>query len=55
VNKTFKAPAAQPATATAEKPAIKPVTGGGTVTGTVREKPQTTLDIVRANRRKPAG
>lgn len=47
VNKTFKAPAAAPA----RKPAIKPVTGG-TVTGTVREKPQTTLDIVRANRRQ---
>lgn len=49
VNKTFKAPAASPTPAT-RKPAVKPVMGG-TVSGTVREKPKTTLDIVRANRR----
>ncbi|MGZ5988114.1 MAG: hypothetical protein ACXWLZ_03580 [Rhizomicrobium sp.] len=53
VNKSFKPPAAAAAPA-ARRPAIKPVTGG-TVTGTVREKPQSTLDIVRANRRKAAG
>lgn len=51
VNKTFKAPAAVvPGT---RKPAIKPVIGG-TVNGTVRDKPKTTLDIVRANRRQVA-
>lgn len=48
VNKSFKPPAA--VTPPTRKPATRPVTGG-TVTGTVREKPQTTLDIVRANRR----
>lgn len=48
VNKSFKAPAA--AVPAIRRPAIKPVTGGA-VTGTVREKPKTTLDIVRANRR----
>lgn len=54
VNKTFKAPAAPPqggAPRPQQKPAIKPVTGG-TVTGTVRQPPKNTLDIVRANRRK---
>lgn len=47
VNKGFKAaaPAVQQ-----RRPAIKPVTGG-TGTGTVREAPKSTLDIVRANRR----
>lgn len=50
VNKSFRAPAAAAAPA-ARRPAIKPVTGG-TVNGTVREKPKTTLDIVRANRRQ---
>jgi hypothetical protein len=48
VNKSFQPPAA--AAPAARRPAIKPVTGG-TVTGTVREKPRSTLDIVRANRR----
>lgn len=51
VNKSFR-PAA-PAAPAVRRPAIKPVTGG-TVTGTVREKPKTTLDIVRANRRQIA-
>lgn len=36
------------------KPAIKPVTGG-TVSGSAREAPKTTLDIIRANRRQAAG
>lgn len=52
VNKSFKAPAA--AAPAARKPAIKPVVNG-TVNGTVREKPKTTLDIVRANRRQKTG
>jgi hypothetical protein len=52
VNKGFKAPAA--AVAQTRKPAIKPV-NGGTVTGAVREKPRSTLDIVRANRRHVTG
>lgn len=52
VNKDFTPPAASQQQQQ-RKPAIKPVTGG-TVTGTVREKPQTTLDIVRANRRRTA-
>jgi hypothetical protein len=51
VNKSFKPPTAAPAV---RRPAIKPVTGGA-VTGTVREKPKSTLDIVRANRRQAAG
>lgn len=49
VNKTFKAPAPAP-TPAARKPAVKPVVGGQ-VTGTVREAPKSTLDIVRAHRR----
>ncbi|MDI1263865.1 MAG: hypothetical protein PS018_11470 [bacterium] len=54
VNKTFKAPAAVPSPQQ-KRPAIKPVTGG-TVTGSAqREKPQNTLDIVRANRRQATG
>lgn len=52
VNKSFKPPAA--AAPAARKPAIKPVTGGN-VTGTVREKPKTTLEIVQANRRQRTG
>jgi hypothetical protein len=51
VNKSFKPPVAALAV---RRPAIKPVTGGN-VTGTVREKPKTTLDIVRANRRQATG
>lgn len=53
VNKSFVAPAARPAPA-ARRPAIKPVTGG-TVTGSVREKPKSTLEIVRAGRRQNTG
>lgn len=53
VNKAFKPPAA-PSQQQQRKPAIKPVTGGA-VTGTVREKPKSTLDIVRANRRQATG
>lgn len=54
VNKTFKAPAASPPGGQQrqqQRPAIKPVTGGN-VTGTVRQPPKNTLDIVRANRRQ---
>jgi hypothetical protein len=54
VNKTFKAPAAQTGGATTRKPAIKPVMGG-TVNGAVQQKPRSTLDIVRANRRQKTG
>jgi hypothetical protein len=54
VNKTFKPPTANPAP-TQKKPATKPAVMGGTVNGTVREKPKTTLEIVRANRRQKAG
>ncbi len=54
VNKTFRPVPVQQQQRQQQKPAIKPVTGG-TVTGTVREKPKTTLDIVRANRRKNTG
>lgn len=53
VNKSFKAPAAAAAPA-ARRPAIKPVVGGA-VTGAVREKPKTTLEIVRAGRRQNTG
>jgi polyhydroxyalkanoate synthesis regulator phasin len=49
VNKSFT-PAAPANTQAVRRPAIKPVMGGQ-VSGTVREKPKTTLDIVRANRR----
>lgn len=49
VNKSFTPPATAVVPAN-RKPAIKPVMGG-TVTGTVRDKPRTTLDIIRANRR----
>jgi hypothetical protein len=52
VNKSF-APVAAAAPAV-RRPAIKPVTGG-TVIGTVQQKPQSTLDIVRANRRQKTG
>lgn len=48
VNKTFRPPAPAPQ----KKAATKPAVTGGTVNGTVREKPRTTLDIVRANRRQ---
>ena len=48
VNDSFKAP--QPAPQQQRKPALKPVMGGQ-VSGSVREEPKTTLDIVRANRR----
>lgn len=51
VNKSFRPPA--PVAQQQKKPAIKPVRGG-TVTGTVREKPKTTVDIVRAHRRQAA-
>jgi hypothetical protein len=53
VNKDFTPPAAAAAPA-ARKPAIKPVVGGA-VTGTVREKPKTMLEIVRAGRRQNTG
>lgn len=52
INKAFVPPTASPTTT--KKPAIKPVTGGQ-VTGTVREEPKSTLDIVRASRRPAAG
>ncbi|WP_316397341.1 hypothetical protein [Bradyrhizobium sp. 33ap4] len=56
VNKTFVAPAAQQSGAppAGRKPAIKPV-NGGSVNGSVREKPRTTLDIVRARGKASAG
>jgi hypothetical protein len=53
VNKTFAPPVAAAAPAT-RRPAIKPVVGG-TVNGAVQQKPQSTLDIVRANRRLKTG
>lgn len=49
VNKSFK-PAAPSPTPAVRKPPLKPVVGGQ-VSGTVREAPKSTLDIVRANRR----
>lgn len=52
INKAFVPPTA--ITPAPKKPAIKPVTGGQ-VTGTVREEPKSTLDIIRANRRPAAG
>jgi hypothetical protein len=55
VNDSFKAPTVpKPGAAPHARPAIKPVTGGQ-VSGSVREAPQSTLDIVRANRRQAAG
>ena len=54
VNKSFKTPAAAAQQQQQRRPAVKPVTGGN-VTGSVREKPKTTLEIVRANRRQNAG
>jgi hypothetical protein len=48
VNTAFKPAAAAPAV---RKPATKPVVGGN-VNGAVQQKPRTTLDIVRANRRQ---
>lgn len=47
VNAKFKAPAPAPK----PKPATRPVTGG-VKAGNVREAPKSTLDIVRANRRR---
>lgn len=54
VNKDFTPPAAPKQQQQQKRPAIKPVVGG-VVTGTVREKPKTTLEIVRANRRQNTG
>ena len=48
VNKSFRAPAAA---AAARRPAIKPVMGGAINGAAAQQKPRTTLDIVRANRR----
>lgn len=48
VNDSFKAPHTPPQQQ--RKPALKPVMGGQ-VSGSVREEPKSTLDIVRANRR----
>lgn len=54
VNKDFTPPAARQQQQQQKKPAIKPVVGG-VVNGNVREKPKTTLEIVRANRRQNTG
>lgn len=51
VNKSFKAPAAQQQQQQ-RKPAAKPVTSGQTSGAAQPKKPMSTLDIVRANRRK---
>lgn len=48
VNTTFTAPAAQ--AKPARKPAVRPVTGGQ-VAGSATAEPNSTLDIIRANRR----
>ncbi|WP_439392549.1 hypothetical protein ACRQ5Q_24300 [Bradyrhizobium sp. PMVTL-01] len=53
VNKSFKAPTAQPQQQ--KRPAAKPVTSGQTNNGAAQpKKPMSTLDIVRANRQKKA-